>query len=204
MHGEPGRMKRSEGTNARLSRSAEEVRHLGLVGRFFETDNILFTHSSYDSHHELLSIIESFLYFFAEGVTEELDILLSGTVRQEHVEETVVDIHKRVFVTGDVRHIHVVGGRGYIFELLTGEDIDGDEVNFCVTVLARLGCGHINNFAGPALDHDVSVLPESRALRRVGERGPRTGILEGLVVLLVLVVGHAGRRVFSTTTAGLL
>ncbi len=106
--------------------------------------------------------------------------------------------------------------------------IDGDEVNFCVTVLARLGRGHINNFAGPALDHDVSadireklsehrdknwqgidqgcspVLPESRALRRVGERGPRTGLLEGVVVLLVLVVGHAGWRVFSTTTAGLL
>jgi len=35
--------------------------------------------------------------------------------------------------------------------------IDGDEVNFCVTVLARLGRGHINNFAGPALDHDVSA-----------------------------------------------
>jgi len=70
--------------------------------------------------------------------------------------------------------------------------IDGDEVNLCVTVLARLGRGHINNLARPALDHDVSgdvrksvrreaksrlgfdqgcspVLPESRALHRVGE-----------------------------------
>jgi len=107
--------------------------------------------------------------------------------------------------------------------------IDGDEVNFCVTVLARLGGGHINNFAGPALDHHVPadvrnfvrkteaksqletdqgyspVLPESRALHRIGERGPRTGLLERVIVLLiVLVVGHAEWRVFSTTTAGLL
>ena len=35
--------------------------------------------------------------------------------------------------------------------------IDGDEVNFRVTMLARLGRGHINNLAGPALDHDVSA-----------------------------------------------
>jgi hypothetical protein len=35
-------------------------------------------------------------------------------------------------------------------------NIDGDEVNFCVTVLARLGGGHVNDLAGPALDHDVS------------------------------------------------
>lgn len=107
--------------------------------------------------------------------------------------------------------------------------IDGDEVNFCVTVLTRLGGGHVNNLAGPALDHDVSadvrkfvrkteaksrlgtdqgcspVLPESRALRRIGERGSRTGLLKGvLVLLIVLVVGHAGWRDFLTTTAGLL
>ena len=104
--------------------------------------------------------------------------------------------------------------------------IDGDEVNFCVTMLARLGGGHVNNLAGPALDHDMSVdvkiicqksrgknpagecspvLPESRALRRIGERGSRAGLLEGvLVLLIVLVVGHAEWRVFSTTTAGLL
>ena len=51
--------------------------------------------------------------------------------------------------------------------------IDGDEVNFCVTVLSRLGCGHVNNLAGPTLDHDVSANMEnlSEAQRRQIGRG---------------------------------
>ena len=49
------------------------------------------------------------------------------------------------------------------------------------------------------------VLSKSRTLRRIGERGPRAGLLEGLlVVLIVLVVGHAEWRGLSTTTEGLL
>lgn len=35
--------------------------------------------------------------------------------------------------------------------------IDGHEMNFCVSVLARLRGGHIDDFAGAALDHDVSI-----------------------------------------------
>jgi len=182
------------------------VRHLGLVGRFFEADSSLLTHGSDNRNHKLLSVFESAFDLFAEIVVSQLDILFSGTIGQEHVKEAVIDVHETVFITGDVGDIHIMGRRGDIFELLAGKDIDGDEVNFCVTVLARLGGGHVNDLAGPALDHDVSVLPESRALHRVGKRGPRTGRLELVLVLLViLVVRHAEWRVFSTTTtAGLL
>jgi hypothetical protein len=35
-------------------------------------------------------------------------------------------------------------------------NIEADEVNFCVTLLARLGGRHLNDPAGPVPDHDVS------------------------------------------------
>jgi hypothetical protein len=44
---------------------------------------------------------------------------------------------------------------------VTGTYIDGDEVHFGVTVFSGLGGGHVNNFAGPTLDDDMSVLPIS-------------------------------------------
>lgn len=48
--------------------------------------------------------------------------------------------------------------------LLLTEDVEGDHVNFSVTVLASLGSGHIDDLAGFALDHDEFTLSESRAL----------------------------------------
>jgi len=91
--------------------------------------------------------------------------------------------HKLVLLTGDVGDVHVVGGGGQILELLAGEDIDGDNVDLGVTVLAGLGGGHVNNLAGTALDNDVTVLAQSRALHGVGGRGAGIGGLEGNVVL---------------------
>jgi hypothetical protein len=77
-----------------------------------------------------------------------------------------------------------VGGGAEILELLAGEDVDSDQVDLGVTVLAGLGGAHVDNLAGTALDHDVSVLPESRALH--GEGGRRTGVgrVEGVLMLL--------------------
>ena len=73
--------------------------------------------------------------------------------------------------------------------------IDGDQVDLGVTVLASLGGGHVDNLARPSLDDDVaavradehvaskmlredscSLLPQSRALHGVGERGARRGL----------------------------
>jgi len=67
-----------------------------------------------------------------------------------------------------------VGGGRQILELLAGEDIDGDQVDLGVTVLASLGGRHVDDLAGATLDHDVTVLAQSRALH--GEGGRRTGI----------------------------
>ena len=68
-----------------------------------------------------------------------------------------------------------MGGGGEIFELLAGEDVDGDKVDLGVTVLASLGGGHVDDLAGTVLDDDVAVLPQSRALHGVGERGAGIG-----------------------------
>lgn len=60
-------------------------------------------------------------------------------------------------------------------------------MDLSVTVLASLGGRHVDDLAGAALDHDVTVLAQSRALH--GEGGRRTGVggLEGHVMLIASV-----------------
>jgi len=134
----------------------------------------------------------------------DLDIVLGGAVIRHEGQEAVVgdvqlrpgcqhisnislspcgDTHKLVFAASNVGNIHVVGGRGEIFQLLAGEDVDGDHVDLGVTVLARLGGGHLDNFARAVLDDDVPVLPQRRALHRVRGRGTGVGALEGVLML---------------------
>jgi len=79
-----------------------------------------------------------------------------------------------------------MGGRAKIFELLAGEDIDGDQVDLGVAVLASLGGGHFNDFARTVLDDDEAVLPQSRALHRVGSGGTGIGALEGVLMLYTM------------------
>jgi len=76
-----------------------------------------------------------------------------------------------------------VGGRAEILELLASEDINGDEMDLGVTVLAGLGGRHVDDLAGAALDHDEAVLAQSRALHGVGGRGTGVGALEGGLML---------------------
>ena len=52
-----------------------------------------------------------------------------------------------------------MGGWAEIFELLAGEDVDGDQMDLGVTVLAGLGGGHLDDLAWAVLDHDETVLP---------------------------------------------
>lgn len=92
--------------------------------------------------------------------------------------------HELVFLAVDVGDVHVVGGGGQILKLLASEDIDGNDVDLGVTVLASLGGGHLNDLAGAALDNNVTVLAQGRALHGEGGRGAGVGGLEGLVVLL--------------------
>ena len=76
-----------------------------------------------------------------------------------------------------------MGGRRQIFQLLAGEDVDGDHVDLSVTVLARLGGRHLDDLAWAALDDDVPVLPQGRALHRERGRGTSIGALEGVLML---------------------
>lgn len=91
--------------------------------------------------------------------------------------------HELVLLAADVRDVHVMGGRAKIFELLAGEDVDGDQMDLSVTVLASLRGGHLDNLARAVLDADEAVLPQSRALHRVGKRSTGIGALEGVLML---------------------
>ena len=85
-------------------------------------------------------------------------------------EQTVEEIRRR-------------GGRAKFFKLLAGEDIDGNKMDLCVTVLASLGGRHIDDLAGAVLDHNEAVLPQGRALHGEGGRGAGIGGLEGVLML---------------------
>lgn len=76
-----------------------------------------------------------------------------------------------------------MGGRRQIFQLLAGEDIDGDQVDLGVTVLASLGGAHLDNLAWAVLDDDVTVLAQGRALHGERSRGAGVGGLEGELML---------------------
>jgi hypothetical protein len=91
--------------------------------------------------------------------------------------------HELVLSTADVGDVHVVSGRAEIFQLLGGEDVDGDKMDLGVTVLASLGGGHLDNLARAVLDDDEAVLPQSRALHGVGGGGTGIGALEGVLML---------------------
>jgi hypothetical protein len=93
------------------------------------------------------------------------------------------DTYQLELAAGNVGDIHVVGGRAEIFVLLAGEDVEGDQMDLGVAVLASLGGRHINNLAGAVLDDDEAVLAESRALHGVGQRGAGVGGLEGDIML---------------------
>ena len=93
--------------------------------------------------------------------------------------------HELEFATADVGDVHVVGRRRQIFQLLAGEDVDGNQMNLGVTVLASLGGGHVNDLARAAFDDDVTVLPQGRALHGEGGRGASIGGIEGMLMLLI-------------------
>lgn len=91
--------------------------------------------------------------------------------------------YELVLLAADVGHVHVVGGGAQLFQLLRGEDVDGDQVDLGVTVLASLGGGHLDDLARAVLDDNESVLPQGRALHGVGGGGTGIGALEGVLML---------------------
>lgn len=94
------------------------------------------------------------------------------------------ETHELVLATRDVGDVHVVGGGRQILELLASEDVNGDQVDLGVTVLAGLGGRHVDDLAGTALDDDVAVLSQGRTLHGVGGGGTGIGGLEGVLLVL--------------------
>ena len=76
-----------------------------------------------------------------------------------------------------------MGGWAKIFQLLAGEDIDCDEMDLGVTVLASLGSTHFDDFAGAGLDHNESVLSQGGTLHRVSGRCASIGTLKCVLML---------------------
>lgn len=132
----------------------------------------------------------------------ELDVVLGGAVIGHEGQETVVshvklnavlahdqdadtrgETYELVLLAADVGDVHVVGRGAQLFELLAGEDVDGNQVDLGVSVLASLRGCHLNNLARAVLDDDEAVLPQSRALHGVGQRGTGIGALEGVLML---------------------
>jgi hypothetical protein len=74
--------------------------------------------------------------------------------------------------------------------LLSGEDIDGNQVNLSVTVLTSLGGRHINNLTGSALDDNVAVLSQGGTLHGEGKRSSGISGFKG-----VFFVSHAVSKV---------
>lgn len=91
--------------------------------------------------------------------------------------------YELVLAARNVGNVHVVGGRAKFFELLAGEEVNGDQVNLCVTVLSRLGGAHVDDLAGAVLDADETVLPQSRTLHGVGLGSTGIGAVEGVLML---------------------
>ena len=76
-----------------------------------------------------------------------------------------------------------MGGGAEIFEFLLSEDVDSNQMNLGVAVLARLGGRHVDDLAGAILDDHEAVLPQSRALHGKSGRGTGIGGVEGVLML---------------------
>jgi len=113
------------------------------------------------------------------SVMSSCGILSTGVMRAK----IVVGTYKLVLAARDVGNVHVVGRGRQVFHLLRGEDVDGDHVDFGVTVLAGLRGRHLDNLAGAALDDNVTVLPQSRTLHGKGGGGTGIGALESVLML---------------------
>lgn len=87
-----------------------------------------------------------------------------------------------------------MGGGAKIFKLLASEDVNCNEMDLRVTVLAGLRSAHFDDLAGAALDDDESVLAKRRALHRIGGGSTSIGALEGMLMLLEKLVSKTGNE----------
>ncbi len=88
-----------------------------------------------------------------------------------------------IFLTSDVRDVHVMGRWAEFFKFLAGEDVDSNKMDLGVTMLASLGGRHVDDLAGTVLDHNETVLPQGRALHGEGGRGAGVNAVKSDIVL---------------------
>ena len=69
------------------------------------------------------------------------------------------------------------------FQLLLGEDVDSDKMDFRVTMLSCLRGRHVDDLAGAAFDHHKAVLAQSGTLHRIGSGSASIGAVEGVLML---------------------
>ena len=152
----------------------------------------------------LLWVVPEILDLLADVTLWHLNIILHLTIISHQGKESIVgDVkllallastsrsavliavaaYKLILLAGDDWDIHVVGGWAKLLKLLAGEDINGDQVNLGVSVLAGLGGRHVDNLTWAALDADESVLSQGGTLHWVGGRRAGIGRVEGVLML---------------------
>jgi len=131
------------------------------LGSFLDRDRLFFAHRTNDGDEEILASVKVGANLLPDVAVGGLDIILRFTLIVHEIKVAIVDVDKLVFVTPDMRDIHIVSGGTDIFQLLVGEDVDGNEMDLCVTVLSGLGGGHVDDFAGTAFDNDVTAFTKS-------------------------------------------
>jgi len=165
------------------------------LGRLLEREGVLLVHGGDDVDHEVLALLELGGDLLTKLALRQLHVVLRRAVVRQEVQVAVVNVDELVLAAGDVRHVHVVRRGRNVLVLPVGEDVRGHQVDLGVTVLAGLRGRHVDDLAGAALDHDVAVLAQGRALLGVGERGAGVGGLEVDVLSLVVGLGSASANV---------
>mmetsp|Transcript_31457 Transcript_31457/g.47033 ORF Transcript_31457/g.47033 Transcript_31457/m.47033 type:complete len:235 (+) Transcript_31457:164-868(+) len=166
---------------------------LYLLSNLLVGNNLLNTNSSLDSDTNLvLSIIPSITNFLSHvlRVSRKINIgLLVSPLIHKCKLIIISNIDDFPLGTDNDGDSSSVGGGNHIFKLLSGEDVDGEEVTFGVAVLSGLGDGDAEDLAGLSLDHDVASLLDLTSFHRNGGRGTGVGTLD-----VVFVIRHGGVR----------
>ena len=91
--------------------------------------------------------------------------------------------YKLIFLSRDIRDIHIMGRGAKFFQLFSGENVNRNKMDLGVTMFSSLRGGHVDNLARTVLDDNESVLSQGRALHRVRSRRARIGGVKGVFML---------------------
>lgn len=87
-----------------------------------------------------------------------------------HEGKVLIVGNELVLVTGDLRNVDVVGSRGHVLVLLSGEAVNTNDVHLGVSVLSGLGGTDAGHLARVSLDLKVSSLLKGSGFHRDEQR----------------------------------